>query len=424
MSREKSFRFALKIQQISPGRLKPYPGNPRKNADAVAVVADLISRFGFRQPIVVDRDHVIVVGHTRHAAALELGLKSVPVEVASDLTAEQARAYRIADNKSNEFAEWDDAKLVAEINALRDLDFDIGALHFSESELSALAKAAGGLTPDDETPEPPAKVRSRLGDVWLLGRHRIFCGDATRFDDVKPLFKRKPPRLMVTDPPYGVDYEASWRGKAGLGKNKKTVKVANDTTVDWRVAWGIFPGDVAYVWHAGKFAAGVQGSLEAAAFEIRAQIIWAKLSLVISRGNYHWQHEPCWYAVRKGKPARWTGDRSQTTLWHIGFDEDVITVHQTQKPVECMRRPIINNSVPGDEIYDPFVGSGTTIIAAETVGRSCLAIDLNPACVDIAVKRWQDFTGGKAKRERDGALFDRVRPRPAPGPKLKKIKLE
>ena len=184
-------------------------------------------------------------------------------------------------------------------------------------------------------------------------------------------------------------------------------KVLNDDKADWRDAWALFPGDVAYVWHAGRHASTVQASLEKAGFQMRSQIIWAKTRLIISRGDYHWQHEPCWYAVRKGSKGHWHGDRSQTTLWKIDHLKSD-TGHGTQKPVECMRRPIENNSVAGNAVYEPFSGSGTTIIAAEQTGRRCLAIELNPAYVDVAVKRWQEFTGKQATLAADGRTFDEV----------------
>jgi len=199
------------------------------------------------------------------------------------------------------------------------------------------------------------------------------------------------------DPPYGVEYDPAWRNQTGAAKTKRTGKVLNDDRADWREAWSLFPGDVAYVWHGALHAATVAESLEAAGFNVRSQIIWAKDRLVLSRGDYHWQHEPCWYAVKKTGKGHWAGDRKQTTLWQIANkDQDADTVHGTQKPVECMRRPILNNSSQGQAVYEPFMGSGTTLIAAETTGRVCHGIELNPAYVDVAVERWQQFTGQAA----------------------------
>jgi DNA modification methylase len=213
---------------------------------------------------------------------------------------------------------------------------------------------------------------------------------------------------MVTDPPYGVDYDPGWRTRAGLKHNKEKLgKVANDNRADWREAWALFPGSVAYVWHAGRYASTVQDSLVAEGFDVRSQIIWAKDRFALSRGHYHWQHEPCWYAVRNG-PANWNGDRKQSTLWQIPAREGTGFEHGTQKPVECMKRPIENNSSPGQAIYEPFSGSGTTIIAAEVTGRSCHAVELMPQYVDVAVERWQAFTGESARLEADGRSFPAV----------------
>ena len=216
------------------------------------------------------------------------------------------------------------------------------------------------------------------------------------------------PHLMITDPPYGVDYDPDWRNRAGASETKRTGKVLNDDRADWREAWALFPGDVAYVWHGALHAGTVAESLAACGFEVRAQIVWAKERLVMSRGHYHWQHEPCWYAVR-GK-GHWSGGRKQTTLWSIpSRDQDAETVHGTQKPVECMRRPIANNSAEGDAVYEPFSGSGTTIIAGEIEARRVYAMELSPAYVDVAVMRWQDFTGKTAVLLDDDRIFDEVR---------------
>ncbi len=184
--------------------------------------------------------------------------------------------------------------------------------------------------------------------------------------------------------------------------------VKNDDRADWREAWALFPGDVAYIWHADRHASVVQQSIESCGFDVRCQIIWAKDRFALSRGNYHWQHEPCWYAVRSSKTGHWHGNRSQTTLWNIGAREDSGVGHGTQKPVECMKRPIENNSSPGHAVYEPFSGSGTTIIAAEMTGRSCHAIELSPAYVDVAIVRWQDFTGEAARLDGDGRTFEEV----------------
>lgn len=379
--------------------VRPYSNNPRQNLDAVEAVAESIRRFGFRQPIVVDADGVIVAGHTRFRAAQRLGLATVPVHVATDLTADEVRAYRLADNKTAELASWDTAMLSIELDALRGADIDWTLLGFDEEELAKLLAPAGteGLTDPDAVPEKPVDPVTKPGDLWLLGKHRLLCGDSTSAADVTRLLDGAVPTLMVTDPPYGVEYDPEWRMDAGLtGNTARMGKVMNDDRADWTEAWKLFPGDVAYVYHAGVFASTVQQSLERAGFAIRAQIIWAKDRLALSRGDYHWQHEPCWYAVREGGKGHRTDDRTQTTLWSIPARDDAGHGHGTQKPVECMERPVRNHLA--DTVYEPFAGSGTTVIACERTGRACIAMELDPGYCDVVVRRWEDFTGRKAER--------------------------
>ena len=273
-------------------------------------------------------------------------------------------------------------------------------------EAIAERRAKKKITDPDEIPEVPVVPVSQPGDIWILGNHRLICGDSTDALIVEKLLGAVKPHLMVTDPPYGVQYDPEWRERAGV--NTATAakgKVLNDDRADWREAWALFPGDVAYVWHAGLFAGTVADSLVASGFQLRSQIVWDKGQLVLSRGDYHWQHEPCWYAVKKSAKGHWTGDRKQTTVWDIPKPKKSETGHGTQKPVECMKRPIENNSSPGQAIYEPFSGSGTTIIAGEMTGRHVYAIELNPAYVDVAVKRWQEFTGRSAVHAETGSIF-------------------
>jgi DNA modification methylase len=382
-----------------------YSRNPRKVSDgAIDKVAASLKEFSFRQPLVVDSDGVIIVGHTRLLAARKLGLREVPVHVATGLTPAQIRAYRIMDNRSHEEASWDNELLSLELADLSDLASDLSLTGFDEDELSRLLTTVKeGLTDENEAPPLPEKPVSRPGDVWLLRNHRLVVGDSTDPAVVAKGLKGVRPHLMVTDPPYGVLYDPGWRTDAGVNKQRRGA-VANDERVDWSEAWALFPGSVAYVWHAGKHAAAVQQSLEKCGFEVRSQIIWAKNRIALSRGHYHWMHEPLWYAVRKGGDAVWVGDRSQSTLWRIDV-EKLETGHGTQKPVECMRRPIANNSSPGQAIYEPFSGSGTTIIAAEQTERVCHAIELDPAYADVAVLRWQAFSGKEATLESTGEAF-------------------
>jgi DNA modification methylase len=232
----------------------------------------------------------------------------------------------------------------------------------------------------------------------------VGCGDCTDASVVTAVLGGAVPHLMVTDPPYGVEYDPAWRHRRGVNNSVKKDKIRNDEVADWAPAWNLFPGEIAYVWHGALRSTIVAESLFKSGFSIRAQIIWAKERLVMSQGDYHWQHEPCWYAVRK--KGNWMGDRKQTTLWSIASKgQDVETKHATQKPVECMRRPMLNNSSPGQAIYEPFLGSGTTLIAAQSAGRVCLGIEIDPLFVDLTIRRRQAFTGEKAIRESDGADF-------------------
>ena len=364
-------------------------------------------------PMLVAESGTIIAGHGRLMAALQLGIAEVPVMIARGWSDEDRRLYTLADNRLAETSEWDPETLQIEWDELRalGLDDDLSMIGFSADDLkdilpAALVEVAGGLTDPDDVPEVPEAPVTRLGDLWVLGSHRLLCGDSTVATDIERLLGAVKPLLMVTDPPYGVEYDPSWRNQAGAAKTKRTGKVLNDDRADWREAWALFPGDVAYVWHGALHAGEVAESLEAAGFNIRSQIIWAKERLVLSRGDYHWQHEPAWYAVKKTGKGHWVGNRKQTTLWQIpSKDQDAKTVHGTQKPVECMRRPILNNSSPGQAVYEPFMGSGTTLIAAETTGRFCYGIELNLAYVDVAVERWQQFTGQSAVLDGNGRSF-------------------
>jgi len=250
--------------------------------------------------------------------------------------------------------------------------------------------------------------------VWILGDHRIGCGDSTSAADVELVLAGSQPHLMVTDPPYGVGYDPSWRARHGRGAGKLALgKVLNDDRADWRQAYALFPGDVAYVWYAAMHGEIVATGLAACGLLLRAQIVWAKQHFALSRGDYHWKHECCWYAVREGTSSNWQGDRTQTTLWECSNNNpfgnrqrEHSWGHGTQKPVECMRRPVVNNSRPGEAVYDPFLGSGTSVIAAEMTGRVCYGLELNPAYVDVIVRRWQAFTGRTAMHQASGQSFD------------------
>jgi DNA modification methylase len=403
-------KLRMQIERIGVDALIPYARNSRTHSDAqVAQIAASIREFGFTNPVLIDADNSIIAGHGRVLAARKLRMQDVPAIRLAHLTKAQKRAYVIADNKLALNAGWDVELLRLEINDLRGLEFDVALTGFSTEELDALMAPPGteGLTDPDAIPEAPEHPIAVAGDVWLLGRHRLVCGDCTDPLAVEKALGGVKPHLMVTDPPYGVEYDPTWRAKAGINKSKgKLGKVLNDDKADWREAWSLFPGDVFYIWSApGPLQCVVHDSLVSVDMDVRQQIIWAKDRFALGRGHYHYQHEICWYGVRKDKTAHYNGDRSQSTLWSIKAREDGGVGHGTQKPVECMKRPIENNSSPGQAVYEPFSGSGTTIIAAEMTGRACHAIELNAAYVDVAIKRWQEFTGQIATLEGDGRSF-------------------
>lgn len=388
--------------------LLPYARNSRTHSDSqVAQIAASIREFGWTNPILVDQEGTIIAGHGRVMAARKLGEQRVPVITLAHLTDAQKRAYVIADNQLALNAGWDADMLKVEIADLTAAEFDLSLLGFDDKMLASLtADATEGLTDPDEAPEAPATPVTVLGDVWVMGKHRIICGSSTEADTVSKLLGDVKPHLMVTDPPYGVEYDPLARKKNGSISNAVSGRVLNDDRADWREAWALFPGDVAYVWHADRMAHVVAESLISCRFNIRCQIVWVKTGHILGRGHYHQMHEPCFYAVKT--ESHWNGKRDQDTVWRIGKDRkhlDKQTNHGTQKPVECMKRPIENNSSPGQAVYEPFSGSGTTIIAGEMTGRHIYAVELNPAYVDVAVKRWQDFTGQQAVLESDGRTF-------------------
>lgn len=393
------------IEMWAVDRVQPYEGNPRSIPDkAIKKVAGSLKKFGFQKPIVVDEHGVIIAGHVLLKAAIAAGFTRVPVAI-SNLPPAEARAYRIADNRTAQETDWIDELLKTELTALDDLDFDLDSLGFDDRELQKLLSDDAELERAEETPEAPVNSVTIEGDVWVLDKHRIICGSSTDADTVAKVLNGVEPHLMVTDPPYGVSYDPT-----RTSNNKaKAGKVLNDDRADWSEAWALFPGDVAYVWHApGPLQVSVYESLAGTGFEPRQHIIWAKDRFTLGRSNYQYQHEPCWYAVKSKAAGHWNGDRTQTSVWTIKAREDGGHGHGTQKPVECMRRPIVNNSSPGQAVYEPFSGSGTTIIAGEMTGRHVYAIELNPAYVDVAVKRWQTFSGKQATHAETGLTFDEM----------------
>jgi DNA modification methylase len=409
----------LQVEQWSVDRLIGYARNPRKNDAAnVERMVAAIREFGFRIPIVAMSDGLIVDGHLRLAAAKSLGLATVPVALADDLSEAQVKAFRLLANRSATWAEWDTELLSLELLDLDGLNFDLQLTGFDTEEINFYTGTeADGAGPDpDDVPATPLHPVSVPGDVWILGGHRLVCGDSTDPAIVKLALGIITPTLMVTDPPNGIATDPADRGRAKLSSGKplssgkrRAVATSSDAgRTDWTAALRAFAGDVIYLWHAATNPAAAQAMLTACGFEIRSQIIWAKSKFVVSRGHYHNQSEPCFYAVRQAKTAHWTGDRKQSTLWQIDKLAANTSGVASEKPVECFRRPIENNSSPGQVVYDPFVGSGTCIIAAEMTQRLCVGIDKDPRFVDVAAKRWGIMTGQPAVHEATGKTFEEM----------------
>jgi DNA modification methylase len=388
-------------------------GTPR----GTEMLGESLKAYGAGRSVLVDQHGTIIAGNKTVEQAKALGLGIQVVDAAGDklvvvrrtnldlATDPDARALALADNRVGEVnLDWDPAlveQLAAEGVNLEPL--------WSPQERERLFGHGlfEGESEDDEVLEPPAETTIARGDLFALGDHRLLCGDATDAGDVSRLLAGDTPVMMATDPPYGVSYDPEWRVRAGGQGPHATGAVPNDDRVDWTDAFRLFPGHVVYVWHAGLHADAVAEGLRQCQFELRAQIIWAKPNFVLGRGDFHWQHEPCWYAVRAGHASRWCGDRTLSTVWSIpnlnpfsgGHDtENPVTGHSTQKPVALFERAYLCNSVIGECVYDPFVGSGSSIIAAQKTGRRALGIDIEPRYVQATITRWQTYTGLTATR--------------------------
>lgn len=391
----------LEIVYRPVGELVPYARNARTHSDEqVDQLAASIAEFGFTNPILLAPDGTIIAGHGRLAAARKRGLAEVPTITLADLTEAQRKALVIADNQLALNAGWDLDTLKLELGDLDAEGFDLGLLGFDDGFLDGLlAQDVAGRTDPDAAPELPARPVSRLGDLWILGPHRLLCGDCTDPGAVVGVLDGVAPNLMVTDPPYGVSYEPGLRDRADRALGAKTTsrratgQVRHDDRADWSEAWGLFPGQIAYVWHGMKAAGTVFRSLEESGFEVRAEVVWTKSRPAIGWGRYSAQHESCFYAVR-GRLPKFKG-ASESTVWEVDHLKND-TGHGTQKPVELMKRAIEHSSSPGQAVYEPFSGSGTTIMACEVSGRLCHALEIEPAYVDVAVERWEAFTGRQA----------------------------
>jgi DNA modification methylase len=410
---------AAKIELWPIEKLRPFEGNARAHTDEdIDKVVDSMGRWGVTFPILVDEEGEVIAGHLRLRASKKRKLRRIPVVVARGWTEDDKRAYRLADNQLAARATWEKDVLYEELRALEGGGFDLSLLGFEPPDLKQLfADCAADQFGDSEAvPEVPEEPVTRLGDTWGLGVHRVHNGDSTNATDVAAAVGALRPLLMVTDPPYGVEYDPARRGRKDRKRSvRSTGKVLNDDRAVWCEAWAHFQGDVAYVWHGALHGAVVAESLFACGFELRSQIVWTKQHFAFGRSDYHWKHESCFYAVRKGSRSHWNGDRKQTTVWDVpnnnpfgNADPEKCWGHSTQKPVEVMRRPIVNSSKPGDVVYDAFLGSGTTIIAAEMTGRQCVGLELSPAYVDVIVKRWEAYTGGQARLLATGQTFAEV----------------
>lgn len=405
----------MKVEYIKTSTLMPYARNTRTHSDdQVKQVANSITEFGFTNPILIDVDNGIIAGHGRVMAAQSLGLEEVPCIRLSHLTDAQKRAYIIADNKLALNAGWDEELLKLEMKDLNELDFNLDLIGFNDAELAAMLvfedPKTKGKTDPDAVPPLPVDPITKPGDIWLLGHHRLMCGSSTDAHSVETLLNGQQPNTMITDPPYSVKYEAGWRAKRKNQtptKREQNSSLKSDDQADWYDAYALFPGTVAYVWHASAFTDVVMDGLIRAGFEIKQQIIWNKNVHAQSRSDYHWKHEPCWYAVKKGGDRNWKGGRTQMTVWDIKsvIYENDKTAHPTQKPVEIYTRALDHHTNAGEYVYEPFAGSGTSIIACEKLQRRSLSMELDPKYCDVIIQRWQNFTGLEATLEVTGQTF-------------------
>lgn len=379
----------MNIKNVPVNEIVPYAQNAKKHDKRqIDNVAESIRQYGFVQPVVIDRDGVIVIGHCRVLAAKKLGMESVPCVCVDDLTPEQVNALRLVDNKTNE-SEWDMDLLSLELPEadLSAFDFDWGLAEDDPTEII-----------EDEAPEvsddPPTAKR---GDVWRLGRHRLMCGDSTSLDDVQTLVGGARIDLFLTDPPYGVDY---------TGKTKDALKIENDNRSDdefvsfladaFAAADEVMkPGAVFYIWHADSKAHVFRMACQMVGWEVRQCLVWVKNVMVMGRQDYQWKHEPCLYGWKGGAGHLWASDRKQTTV--LEFDRPTKNKeHPTMKPIALFDYQIQNNTKGGDAVLDLFAGSGTTIMACEQNGRNAYCMELDPRYVDVIIKRWEMFTGEKA----------------------------
>jgi DNA modification methylase len=424
----------IQIERWPIERLIPRANNPRTHSrEQAAHIAASMREWGWTNPILVGADDDIIAGHARLLAAEKLGIKEVPVIVLGHLSPAQRRALVIADNQlAIAGAAWDEEMLRIELAILHEEDYNLDLVGFDDIELQRLLEAqdnAPGLSDQDAVPEVQPDPVARLGDLFMLGNRRVICGDCTEPDVVARLLDGAKPLLLITDPPYGIELDSEWRDRAGLNgcgpaearymkhrtEGHTETTISGDTRADWSEAFALLPDlQVGYIWHASKFTSEVLAGLLRIGFLHHQQIIWNKGRTVLTRTLYWFQHEPCWFVRKKNAP--WYGKAGEnSTVWDSpspkfimgGSDEEKFD-HPTQKPMELMRRPILNHTLPDESCYDPFLGSGTALIAAEQTGRVCYGVELDPKYVDVIVRRWQMYTGKQAVLDGDGRTFDEV----------------
>jgi DNA modification methylase len=400
----------LEVIQID--ALIPYARNSRTHSDAqVAQIASSIKEFGFTNPVLIDGGGGIIAGHGRVLAARKLGMSEVPCIRLEHLTDAQKRAYVIADNRLALNSGWDTEMLKVEFADLQELGFDLELTGFDLDEIKELLAPVGteGLTDPDDAPPLPETPRTVPGDIWVMGRHRLLCGDSTSMDDLAKLCEGQLVDMWLTDPPYNVAYE---------GKTKDALKIKNDEMGDdqfrqflrdaYTAADTVMkPGAVFYIWHADSEGYNFRGAAKDAGWTVRQCLIWKKSSMVMGRQDYHWKHEPCLYGWKEGASHLWAADRKQTTI--LEFEKPSRNgEHPTMKPVALFEYQLLNNTKGGDQVLDSFGGSGTTLIAAEKNGRVARIMELDPKYCDVIVKRWQDFTGKIATHAETGEPFAEV----------------
>lgn len=404
--------------------IQPYMNNPRKNDASVDAVAESIRQFGFKVPLVVDAQGVIITGHTRFKAAKKLGLEKVPCILAADLDDEKVRAYRLADNKVGETSDWDLGLLAEELGDIFTLDMSDFGFDLNDE------KKPDEVEEDDYNQAVPVKPKAKLGDIYLLGNHRLMCGDATSPEDIQKLMGGREADLLVTDPPYNVNYEGGTKDKLKImNDSMEDVAFQNFLTDAFKAATAAMrPGGAFYIWHADSEGYNFRVAAKKAGLQVRQVLVWVKNSIVLGRQDYQWKHEPCLYGWKEGAGHYFVDDRTQATVIDDSIDlrklkkdemlrmlqaiysdkasttvlyENKPTVndlHPTMKPVKLLARQIRNSTRPGDLVLDVFGGSGSTLIACEQLNRTCFINELDPRYVDVIIDRWERFTGEKAVR--------------------------